>query len=66
LTDLGITANFKGTVNDDLGTEAQDGWFWCFFGKRSLVGSIIVYPHTAAIPAGTTSPNPFLFSNSNW
>jgi hypothetical protein len=27
LTDLGITANFKGTVNDDLGTEAQDGWF---------------------------------------
>jgi hypothetical protein len=30
------------------------------FWKRSF-GSIIVYPHTAAIPAGTTKPNPFLF-----
>jgi hypothetical protein len=32
-----------------------------YFGKRSLVGSIIVYPHTAAIPAGNHKPNPFLF-----
>jgi hypothetical protein len=31
LTDLGITANFKG-INDDLGTfEAQDGWVLMFF-----------------------------------
>jgi hypothetical protein len=68
LTDLGITANFKGTVNDDLGTscEAQDGWGSdVFFGKRSLVGSIIVYPHTAAIPAGTKAKSISIFSNSN-
>jgi hypothetical protein len=67
LTDLGITANFKGSINDDLGTlcEAQDGWGSdVFFGKRSrLYNCISSY---CAIPAGTNkSKSISFFSNSN-
>jgi hypothetical protein len=64
LTDFGITANYKGTMNDDLGTacEATDGWGSdTLFGKRSLVGSKVVYPGVVASPGGTAVKNPFLF-----
>jgi hypothetical protein len=65
LTDLGITANFKGTVNDDLGTlKLKMVGVLMFFGKRSLVGSIIVYPH-CCYSSRYQSQIHFFFSNSN-
>jgi hypothetical protein len=52
-------------MNDDLGTpcEAQDGWGSdTLFGKRTLVGSKIVYPHTMTPPAaGNIVANAFNF-----
>jgi len=63
IANFGVTGNYKGGMNDDLGTacEATDGWGSdTLFGKRTLVGSTVIYPHLmAAPPAGT--PNRFMF-----
>jgi hypothetical protein len=48
LTDLGITANFKGSINDDLGTLVKLKMVGVLmFFLVNAHGSIIVYPHTA-------------------
>jgi hypothetical protein len=49
-------------INDDLGTVKllMAGVLMFILENSSLVETIIVYPHTAAIPA-KPKPNPFLF-----
>jgi len=63
ISNFGITGNYKGGMTDDLGTscEATDGWGSdTLFGKRTLVGSTVIYPHLISSPPPGT-PNRFMF-----
>jgi hypothetical protein len=67
LTDLGITANFKGVLMmiGTLLVALMAGVLMFIWKAALLVGSIIVYPHTAALFSRNHKTKSISFSNSN-